>query len=257
MLCYYPRMEKPLIGITANTLVEGVKESGRRGDFENAVPQAYVDAVEEAGGTPLIIPLVAQRTTALRILSCLDGLLLTGGGDIDPGLFGQEPHPKLGVVDVAKDRLESSLLSEALGADIPILGICRGMQILNVAAGGTLIQDIPSSSPTRIQHAQHATAAAPSHTLCIKKGSRLASIVGTTKLRVNSYHHQAVDRVARGFVISATASDGITEAIESKSRRFVLGVQFHPEMIFRDFPSCFAIFKAFVQESAVCGKGKA
>ncbi len=250
-------MEKPLIGITANALLEGVADSGRHGVIENTVPQAYVDAVEEAGGIPVIVPLVAQRATALQILSYLDGLLLSGGGDVDPGLFGQEPHTKLGVVDVAKDRLESCLLSEALGVGMPILGICRGMQILNVAAGGTLIQDIPSSSPARIQHAQRATTATPSHMLRIKKGSRLANIVGTTKLRVNSYHHQAVDRVARGFAITATASDGIIEAIECKSRRFVLGVQFHPEKIFRDFPSCLAIFKAFVQESAVCGKVKA
>ncbi len=242
-------MDRPLIGITANTLVEGVKETGRRGDIENAVPQAYIDAVEEAGGVPILIPLVSQKTTVQKILAVLDGLLLTGGGDIDPGLFGQEPHPALKVVDVGKDRLENLLLAEALKKDYPILGICRGMQIMNVVAGGTLLQDIPSSGPSRIQHLQRATAPGPSHTITIQKGSLLEKALGRLTLRVNSYHHQAVENLAPGFQATATAPDGIVEAIESERHTFAMGVQFHPEMMFRDFPVFHALFRALVRKA--------
>ncbi len=257
MLLSYPLMRssprktprKPLIGITASTLVDGIQESGRPGETENAISQAYVDAVEAAGGIPLIVPLVHNSGTAHDILRILDGLLLSGGGDIDPGLYGQEPHRFLKVVDVRKDRLETALLQQALRQDMPVLGICRGMQVLNVAAGGTLIQDIPSSAPSRIQHSQHATSPVPTHKISVGKGSLLARILGQRELRVNSYHHQAVDRVAPGFTATAKASDGIVECIESRKHKFVLGVQFHPEMIFREYPVFQKLFEALVRES--------
>ncbi len=243
-------MKSPLIGITANALLEGLKESGRRGDVENAVPQAYVDAVEDAGGTPVLIPLVRNPSTAHRILESLDGLLLSGGGDIDPALYGEEPDPNLKVVDVEKDKLEKELIARALAKNYPLLGICRGMQILNVVAGGTLIQDIPSTARSSIQHLQRATAPVPIHRITLKKGSHLQKIAGQASLRVNSYHHQAVKKIAPGFEITATAPDGIVEGIESRRHRFVLGVQFHPEMMFREFPVFKKIFQKLVQEAA-------
>ena len=242
-------MKNPLIGITANTLVEGVKETGRRGDIENAVPQAYIDAIEQAGGVPVIIPLVSNSSTIVGILESLDGVLCTGGGDIDPGLFGEEPHQGLKVVDVQKDKLEKTLIAQALTKNYPMLGICRGMQMLNVVAGGTLIQDISTSSPSRIQHLQRATSPAPTHRITVKRGSHLEKILGKTELRVNSYHHQAVKKIAPGFETTAKAPDGIIEGIESRRHRFVLGVQFHPEMMFQDFPIFHKIFQQLVQEA--------
>ena len=209
-----------------------------------------VDAIEDAGGVPVLVPLVSKTSSIFGILRVLDGLLLTGGGDIDPGLFGEEPRPCLKVVDVGKDHLEKTLIAEALAQNYPMLGICRGMQMINVVAGGTLIQDIPSSAPSGIQHLQRATSPSPTHGVRIQKGSLLQKILGDSSLRVNSYHHQAVKKVAPGFQITAEASDGIIEAIESKKHRFVLGVQFHPEMMFREFPVFQKIFKAFVQEAA-------
>ena len=243
-------MKKPLIGITANTLVEGVKETGRRGDIENAVPQAYIDAIEDAGGLPLIVPLISNSSTIGQILDSLDGLLLTGGGDIDPGLYKEEPHRGLKVVDVGKDALEKALIARALSKDYPMLGICRGMQMINVVAGGTLIQDIPSATASKIQHLQRATSPVPTHRIRVKKGSHLEKILGKTDLRVNSYHHQAVKKIAPGFEITAKASDGIVEGIESRKHRFVLGVQFHPEMMFRDFPVFQKIFQRLVDEAS-------
>ncbi len=253
-----------MIGLTANTLVEGIKESGRRGDVLNAVGQAYVEAVEAAGGVPVIIPFCEEPRSVWRILENLDGILLTGGGDITPALFGEEPHPALKTIDVRKDQLEKIVISRALAKDIPLLGICRGIQILNVIAGGTLIQDIPSwaraikNRGTRpVQHMQKATDPAPTHSITIQKDSQLDNILGlkTDFVRVNSYHHQAVGKIAPGFVVTATAPDGIVEAIESQRHRFVLGVQFHPEMGFRKTPVFHRIFQRLVREAGFAMTG--
>ncbi len=205
------------------------------------LPVAYTRSVEAAGGLPLLIsPLGA---TARRFLwPGLQGLIFPGGDDISPLYFGQEPLPGLGEVDPGRDDLEIYLAREALRRDLPVLGICRGIQILNVAAGGTVIQDL---GPGIIQHDQKSPRCYPSHLVAIEAGSCLSSIIGEEVLPVNSFHHQAVGKIAPGFIEVARATDGVVEAMESCGHRFALGLQWHPESLFH--PSSAAIFRALVK----------
>ncbi|WP_172372031.1 gamma-glutamyl-gamma-aminobutyrate hydrolase family protein [Sporosarcina jiandibaonis] len=212
---------KPVIGIT--TGIESVKK--------HQLNTNYVTAIIRAGGLPLILP-IGIETDVKQVAQMLDGLLLTGGGDIDPNLFDEEPHALLGEVTPTRDTLEIELVNEFLRVNKPILGICRGHQILNVALGGAIIQDIHSqSSNTILQHSQKAPRSHRSHFVQVEKESILESITETPKIKVNSFHHQAVKDVPKPLMISGTASDGIIEAVESTAHHFVLGVQWHPEAL--------------------------
>jgi putative glutamine amidotransferase len=183
-------------------------------------------------------------------LEGLDGLILTGGDDVDPALYGETPGPELGATDIARDRFELALIHRALAGDVPILAICRGMQVLNVACGGTLVQDIPSQMPTAVNHRVAEPRNALAHEIWVSPGTRL-SIMLKDRLdshdacSVNSRHHQAVKRVAEGFDVSATAPDGVVEAMERRGSEFCIGVQWHPENFWRtgEFR---AIFEAFL-----------
>lgn len=234
---------KPIIGITS-----GIKD-------ESLVMTAYdnIHAIVQAGGVPMVLPNLADEQLADRLLEQLDGLLATGGGDIDPTLFGEEPHPKLGEVSPLRDQFELMIVRKALQANKPVLGICRGCQILNVAAGGTVYQDIYSQcSQELLQHAQRAPRAHASHFVDIEEETMFYEIIQMGRIKVNSYHHQAVHRVADGFRVSAAAGDEIIEAIESTRHAFALGVQWHPENMTGRDPYADAIFKAFVD---ACSKG--
>jgi putative glutamine amidotransferase len=214
----------------------------------SAVGQQYVDAVIAAGGAPVALPIGLSGEPLTAIYEMLDGLLLPGGDDVAPELYGHERHPALGAVNDARDALELEVARRALADDLPILGICRGIQLLAVAAGGTLYQDIPSEIEQYLGHdvREHGRDHL-SHDLQIEAGSRLAQVLGTTTTRVNSFHHQAVQQVPDGFQVSARAGDGVIEAIESHSHDFVLGVQCHPEGIWRTSAPEFAgLFAAFV-----------
>jgi putative glutamine amidotransferase len=185
-----------------------------------------------AGGVPVLIPLLGDEDMLGVIYRRLDGLLLAGGVDIDPAHYGQAQHPQLGEVDALRDRVELLLPRWALRDGRPIFGICRGIQVLNVAAGGTLWQDISTQVETTIDHAacQHGTPRSGIvHTVEVIAGSKLASIVGEGELPVNSLHHQAVKDIAPGFVVTACAPDGIIEGLELPGHRFCVGVQWHPE----------------------------
>lgn len=231
-------MKKPLIGITSN-LNEGELVT---------LGQDNVSSIIQANGVPLILPSISDMDAIRRMAEAIDGLLVTGGGDVDPTQFGEEPHPKLGEVSPERDYFEINLIREVLKKDKPVLAICRGMQIVNVVMGGDLYQDIYAQSGAQLQHQQKAPRWHTSHFIDVDKDGLLYKIVGETKIKVNSYHHQAIRRVAEGFHVSAKASDGIIEAIESKEHRFVLGVQWHPENITKkgDVYSQ-NIFKAFVE----------
>ena len=227
---------KPIIGISSN-----IKENYL------SVPLENIHAVTKFGGVPLILPNV-EEDAASTMAELLDGLLLTGGGDIDPTLFGEEPHPKLGNIIPERDVFELALIQKMLEINKPILGICRGAQIVNIAVGGDMYQDIYAQiNHELLQHVQKAQRSHLSHFVQVKKGSLLEKIAQTDKFKVNSFHHQANRNVPKGFSISATASDGIIEAFESNTHKFVLCLQWHPEsLIAKNDRVSENIFKAFI-----------
>ena len=211
----------------------------------------YVIAVTLAGGTPLLLPPVADSAVARAQLAIVDGLLLTGGPDVDPLLYGEEPLAKLGAVNHRRDRYELELVTGAEEAKKPMLGICRGVQIINTAYGGTLYQDLSYSSDYRLNHFQSgAERDVLWHTIDIDPSSSLARIVGSASLAVNSYHHQAVKVAAPGFQVTALSKDGIIEAIERPGDHFVLGVQWHPELLAANIPAMLALFQELVRQAA-------
>jgi putative glutamine amidotransferase len=212
---------KPVIGITTDV----------RKDGGNILKNTYVQAVIRAGGLPIIVP-VGLEEDVDQLIEMLDGLLLSGGNDINPTLFNEEPHEYLGEVSPSRDSIELELARQMLKTGKPILGICRGLQILNVAVGGALYQDLHKQNDGPIlQHIQKAPNTHPSHYVQVEKGSLLESIAGSERIQVNSYHHQSLKDVPSVFKVTGVASDGIVEAIESNDEQFVLGVQWHPEAL--------------------------
>ncbi|MEW6048326.1 MAG: gamma-glutamyl-gamma-aminobutyrate hydrolase family protein [Bacillota bacterium] len=234
-------LERPIIGIPAGqwATAENVVRQG--------IPREYVRALEAAGAVPVIIPVPEQPQLAFSYLKGLDGLLLAGGGDVDPARFGEEPLPQLRKVDPERDAMEIALTEKALEMDLPVLGICRGIQVLNVAAGGTLYQDLPSQVPHVLQHDQNAPRWYPCHEVRLEPDSMVAGILQTDTLRVNSFHHQAVRVVAPPFRVAAKAKDSVIESIESRDHTFVIGVQWHPECMVERYPVQRLIFGAFAK----------
>jgi len=231
---------RPVIGMTCKT-TDWWTGSG------NGLGMDYISAIENAGGIPILLPLIQDDSRIADSLNLIDGLLLPGGPDVDSLLYHEEPQPVMGQIDVDKDRVEMQLIPGAFELDLPILGICRGIQILNVAAGGTLYQDVSMGSSSVMKHRQEAPGSYATHAINVKEGSRLLDIMGKSEIRVNSFHHQAVKKPAQGFAVSAVASDGIIEAIESLDHSFVIGVQFHAELMWRDHPSVNNLFTEFVR----------
>lgn len=204
----------------------------------------YSEAVAQLGGLPLMVGNL-EPDLAGEVVASADGLVLTGGVDVDPSFYGEEPHPMLGIVDLPRDHFELALLHAASAKGIPVLGVCRGHQLINVAAGGTLIQHLPALGKT-VQHEQMEIGGAPSHGVALEPGSRLAQAFGAERVRTNSYHHQAVDRVGKGLRVVGRSADGVVEAVEGTEGSFVLGVQWHPEMSFQRFPEQIAPFGALM-----------
>lgn len=190
---------------------------------------AYLRALEGAGLMPLVVPPLGDVTAAERLLDAVQGLVLTGGEDVDPVLYGAVRHRALGDTHAARDATELALARGARARRLPTLAICRGVQLLNVALGGTLVQDIPSERPGALPHDPGAPRAERTHDLRVEPGSRLAGALGTTRLRVNSFHHQAVDRAGAGLCVVARADDGVIEGVEADGDWWALGVQWHPE----------------------------
>lgn len=190
----------------------------------------YVRSLEGAGLVPVVIPPLTDQSRAREIIDAAGGLLLTGGEDVDPARYGRAPHPALGEVSAARDATELALLDAARTRGLPVLAICRGIQILNVAMGGTLVQDLPSERPSEVRHDQPHDRTARTHDVTIVAGSRLAVATGATAIAVNSYHHQAVDILGKGLRATATSSDGVIEGTEVDDPDWwVLAVQWHPE----------------------------
>ena len=205
------------------------------GADRSQVNAAYVRAVLRAGGIPLILPPLIRPQDAGTVLDGLDGLVLSGGEDVDPAHFNSEPHPALGDVDPVRDAFELALFREAWRRRLPVLAICRGIQLVNVALGGTLWQDIPSQRPAALGHKHTGDRDDRTHPVALVPGSRLAAALGTTRCEVNSFHHQSVRELAAGLVITATAPDGEIEGLEgAEGAPWLLAVQWHPEEFHAD-----------------------
>lgn len=193
--------------------------------------EPYVQAIREAGGMPILLPVLDDIATIPNLLSLVEGIMLPGGGDVSPQLYGQETFVALGVNEET-DRFEMELCRQCICANIPLLAVCRGAQIMNVALGGTLIQDIPLETNSTVSHAQAASRDTCTHGVRVEGGSHLAEAMGETEFGVNSFHHQAIKDVGDGLVIVAyCVEDDIVEGVEMPDRPFVIGVQFHPEEI--------------------------
>ncbi|WP_038038848.1 gamma-glutamyl-gamma-aminobutyrate hydrolase family protein [Thermorudis peleae] len=237
----------PLIGITVSLLApEPPKQPYER----YTLTAAYAHAIAAAGGEPILLPPLPTLATG-SLLDHVDGILLSGGADIAPHRYGEETiHPTTYGIHSGRDELELQLVRAALARELPILGICRGCQVLNVAFGGTLYQDIPSMIASSLAHQQHEQGVPgdePSHAVHLAEGSLLASIYGSTTVWVNSFHHQAVRQPGAGLIVSGRADDGIIEGLELPSAQFVIGVQWHPELMVEAHPEHRALFAAFVE----------
>jgi putative glutamine amidotransferase len=228
----------PLVGITSVYKVDPQDNSA-----STTVSFAYVSAVAENGGVPIVLPTVVDETAVRRYVAELDGLVLIGGADVPPSAYGQRPHESVEVMPGQRYEFERRLISEYLASGKPILGICLGMQFTNVVSGGALIQDIPSQVGTMVVHRRK------HHRVRIEPNSSLAKILGTHEAYVYSNHHQAVKDLGKGFRVVARSDDGVVEALERVDGKFGLFVQWHPELM-SDTEHRDAIYGALVQAAA-------
>jgi putative glutamine amidotransferase len=235
-------MFAPLIGITTSVTVDKTPERAY-------VNITYIRAVQEAGGIPVLLPPHLAADVQAALWPRLDGLVLTGGGDIDPARFSDRRHPKVEDVSPARDELEIGFTRRALDDDVPLFAICRGIQVLNVALGGTLVQDLPSQRPGPIAHSQREPRHQPTHAVKVMgEGTRLGRVLGTLEVSVNSMHHQAIDSLGFGLREVAWAPDGVIEGVEMPGEeRFVLGVQWHPEELVGHDQAARNLFAAVVE----------
>ncbi|MDB5176638.1 MAG: peptidase [Candidatus Saccharibacteria bacterium] len=223
---------RPLIGITAG---EVYNMEHPWSPYVFGQSYTYVDAVIDAGGTPVILPITQTSEVIDQLFDSLDGILFAGGNDITPQLYGQELSQTIDNSKI-RDDFEIVLMQKALDVHKPMLCICRGMQLLNVVRGGTLYQDIPTELPGRENHSSSNEAKSIehlAHTLAIEPTSHLAQILGTSEIKSNSHHHQAVNKIGNGLIVSARAEDGIIEGLEDMGDGYIIAVQSHPESLFQ------------------------
>ena len=233
-------MKKPLIGLTP----------GHDADTQNTVMRpTYLKALEASGAIPLVLPLKASPDDYRQLAEHLDGLVFTGGPDPHPFLFMEETHSCCGNVSRPRDTMEIALLSQVLNARKPVLGICRGIQIINVALGGSIYQDIPSQFPKDfpIAHKQPFYYTTPSHTVAITPETKMADICQQPSIQVNSMHHQAVKELAPHCIVSGVGPDGLIEAIEMPNYPFLIGVQWHPEYLWKHNFAAANLFSQFIK----------
>lgn len=243
---------KPVIGITAFEMQQPDPPQSAL----YALGRRYVRAIEETGGAPVVAPPGLSEDSLRRIFDRFDGWLLSGGGDIDPALYGEPPQAPLFGVSVDRDRAELALARWAIEGNKPLLCICRGLQVLNVALGGTLIQDIPTQRPGALEHSFDSRVIPRdhlAHSITVEPGSRLASALGAQAIQVNSWHHQAVNGLGQGLQAVAWSPDGIIEAVETAAgaaRSFAIGVQWHPEWLYDKQAEAKRLFAALIQAAS-------
>ncbi|MBZ0278411.1 MAG: gamma-glutamyl-gamma-aminobutyrate hydrolase family protein [Anaerolineae bacterium] len=227
---------KPRIGISTSSYI------GTTGRVYNGVHTGNIQAIEAAGGLPVLIPVSVSEETLRLLYDQVDGLLLPGGSDINPQRYNSTPLPTTQPSDDPRDQAEITLARWATAEDRPVFGICRGHQLLNVALGGTLIQDIASDIKHHIMPRDFAA-----HDVRVDPNSHLAAVMQATQVQVNSLHHQGIEQVAPGLCITAYSPDGIIEAMELPDKRFALSVQWHPEDLYKHDPAAKNLFTAFVE----------
>jgi putative glutamine amidotransferase len=242
-------VSQPLIGVSTSITVGEYPERAY-------VNSAYLRAVEQAGGIPVLLPPQLSAAARETLWRRLDGLVLTGGGDIEPTRFGQHAHPKTTLVSTERDGLELELVDRALRDDVPLFGICRGLQVVNVALGGTLYQHVPDAMGDAVQHSQTAKRDVATHPVkLLTEGTRLGEILGSPELVVNSFHHQALQTLGRGLRDVGWAPDRVIEAIEHEDRRrFMVAVQWHPEDLVAHDAAARALFTAVVEAARARGR---
>ena len=235
---------KPIIGVTVDkTISDGY-------DYER-INECNLKALRLSGAIPLMLPITGEDELIDEYLKIVDGLYFSGGNDISPLLFGEDPIKEVRDIDYCRDEFETKLFRKAAAKNMPILGICRGAQVMNVSAGGSLYQDIyvqkdgTSGHMPKFESARYAH-----HSVKIMKDTILYDILQTEEINVNSYHHQAVRDLAEGFKVSALSKDGIIEAIESANHSFIVGVQWHPEILVEKYPVFLKIFEALVNAAS-------
>lgn len=233
-------MPQPLIGITCKQAVINTGEYP-----STAQSDKYIEALIKAGALPVLIPNLLPETNLEALRARLDGILFTGGPDVDPALFNGEPHPSVYGVYAERDRTEINLVKRAAQTGQPFLGICRGIQVINVALGGTLYTHISAFLPDSLHHADN-RAGDRVHEVRIQPGSRLEKIIGSSTIPTNSMHHQGIETVAPGLQAVAWTSDGLVEGVELPGHPFGLGVQWHPEWLVK-YPEMLNLFKALVR----------
>ena len=242
---------RPLIAVTTSEVRAGGQSAATLhadpGQSEMVLGMRYLRALEQAGAIPVVVPpLVGPGLDAL--LDRVDGVCLSGGPDIHPAAYEADPHERLGPTWCELDRFELALARGADARQLPVLAICRGLQVLNVARGGTLHQHLPDLGNGLLPHRQSEAAEVATHEVHLQAGSRLAAIAGATRLEVNSFHHQAVDRLGEGLVVTAWAPDGTVEGLEADDRAFTLAVQWHAESLTGEEPHA-ALFAALVDSA--------
>ena len=235
-------MSAPLIGVSTSVTIDEYPERAY-------VNSAYLRAVEQAGGVPVLLAPALSPAARDALWQRLDGLVLTGGGDVEPKRFGQTPHPKTTLVSADRDALELELVDRAMQDDVPLFAICRGLQVVNVALGGTLHQHVPDVFGHTVQHSQKDRRDVTTHDVKLRmEGTRLGAILGASELRVNSFHHQSVQRLGRDLQDVGWAPDNVIEALEhTDHHRFVVAVQWHPEELVGHDGAARALFAAVVE----------
>ena len=242
--------KRPTIGITTQSLqaIDGIPAALPASVVMN---QRYYEAVAAAGAAPVLIPLLDDVDALRATYEACAGIMIPGGVDMDPGTYGEAPHERLGRVDPARDRVELQLTRWAIEDRKPLLGLCRGLQVINVAAGGTLYQDLDAQLEGAIRHDYFPTFGFDrdyvSHDVAVAPASRLRSLVAIDQLPVNSMHHQGVKRLGAGLVACAHSADGLIEAVESVNGHWMVGVQWHPEVFEADDPHTRELFRGFVR----------
>ena len=242
---------RPIIGITPDFHPGNTKGFSSQGEPTYFLRARYVEAIKDLGGIPFVLPIAEDPKLRAELLRRIDGLLITGSGpDLDPRLYGERPTARFKIMSKERSAFELGLAKQALKLDRPVLGICGGLQLLNVAMGGSLIQDIATQMRGALTHQQETAATRTSHRVKITRGTHLHKILRADVLKVNSSHHQAPKKIAPGFVMNAVSADGIIEGLESPQHRFVIGVQWHPEFLYPKDEASRRLFKSFLRAAA-------